>query len=72
MSRKRDRIGLVGAVRDVTFSIDRLDDLEGDLVVNARRMVEGDDSYMYHFLVTHKARAIIEGRASIFVKAVSS
>lgn len=71
-SRNRDRIGLVGAVRDVTFAIDRLDDLEGDLVVNASRMVEGDDSYMYHFRVMHEARAIIEGRASIFVKAVSS
>src|SRR5215470_12512619 len=59
-SRNRDRIGLVGAVRDVTFAIDRLDDLEGD------------DSYMYHFRVMHEARAIIEGRASIFVKAVSS
>lgn len=71
-SRIRDRIGLVGAVRDVTFAIDRLDNLEGDLIVNASRMVEGDDSYMYHFLVMHETCAIIQGRASIFVKAVSS
>jgi predicted hotdog family 3-hydroxylacyl-ACP dehydratase len=69
--RAKDRIGLVGAVRDVIFTIDRLDDLEGDLTVHAKRMVEGDDSYMYHFTVTHGARAIIEGRASIFVKAAS-
>ena len=67
----RERIGLVGSVRDVLFAIDRLDDLEGDLTVSATRMIEGDGSYMYHFAVTHGANPIIEGRASIFVKAVS-
>jgi predicted hotdog family 3-hydroxylacyl-ACP dehydratase len=63
-----NRIGLVGAVRDVVFASDRLDDLEGDLIVSATRMVEGENSYMYSFTVLHGARTIIEGRASIFVK----
>jgi predicted hotdog family 3-hydroxylacyl-ACP dehydratase len=69
--RTENRIGLVGSVREVTFAIDRLDNLAGDLTVNARRMVEGDESYLYHFTVSHDACAIIEGRASIFVKAAS-
>jgi predicted hotdog family 3-hydroxylacyl-ACP dehydratase len=63
-----NRIGLVGAVRNVIFTTDRLDDLEGELIVNATRMVEGDNSYMYSFAIIHGTRAIIEGRASIFVK----
>ena len=67
--RTENRIGLVGSVREVTFAIDRLDNLADDLTVNARRMVEGDESYLYHFTVSHGACAIIEGRASIFVKA---
>src|SRR5262245_12525771 len=68
-SRQTDnRIGLVGAVRDVIFTTDRLDDLDGDLIVNAARMVEGDNSYMYSFAVIHGTCLIIEGRASIFVK----
>lgn len=68
--RTDNQIGYVGSVRDVIFAVDRLDDLAGDLIVNARRMVEGDNSYMYSFTVTHSGCAIIEGRASIFVKAV--
>ena len=63
------RIGLVGGVRDVVFSTDRLDDLDGWLIVNARRLVEGEQGYMYHFTVLHQTSTLIEGRASIFVKA---
>ena len=65
------RLGLVGGVRDVVFSIDRLDDLDGCLIVNARRMVEGAEGYLYHFTVSHGACTLIEGRASIFIKAAA-
>jgi predicted hotdog family 3-hydroxylacyl-ACP dehydratase len=70
--RSENQIGYVGGVRDVTFSVTRLDDLAGDLTVDATRMVEGESSYMYRFTVSHSGLAIIEGRASIFVKAPSS
>ena len=66
-----DRIGLVGGVRDVVFTTDRLDDQEGWLIVNARRLVEGEHGYMYHFTVCHGPSTLIEGRASIFVKVAS-
>lgn len=69
--RSENQIGYVGGVRDVTFSVARLDDLAGDLIVDATRMVEGENSYMYRFTVSHSGFAIIEGRASIFVKAAS-
>ena len=69
--RKENPIGYVGSVRDVAFSVNRLDDLAGDLTVDATRMVEGENSYMYRFTVSHSGLAIIEGRASIFVKAAS-
>lgn len=67
--RFRNKIGYIGSVRDVVFFVNRLDDLPGDLLVDATRIVEGDDSYMYRFTVSHGGLAIIEGRASIFVKA---
>jgi predicted hotdog family 3-hydroxylacyl-ACP dehydratase len=67
--RTEHRIGLVGGVRDVVFAIERLDDLKGCLVVNARRLIEGEQGYMYHFIVAHGDSKLIEGRASIFVKA---
>jgi len=65
------RIGYVGSVRDVTFGVERLDDTVSDLIVEATRLAEGDQSYMYRFTVSLDSRVIIEGRASIFIKAVS-
>ena len=65
------RIGYVGSVRDVTFGVERLDDTGSDLIVEATRLAEGDQSYMYRFTLLLDNRAIIEGRASIFIKAVS-
>lgn len=65
-----DRIGLVGSVREVVFATERLDDLDGWLTINATRLVEGEQGYMYHFTVMHGMKTLIEGRASIFVKAV--
>lgn len=67
--RTEHRIGLVGSVRDVVFVTDRLDHLDGWLLVNATRLVEGDQGYMYHFTLMHGVEKLIEGRASIFVKA---
>jgi len=32
-------------------------------------LVEGEQGYMYHFTVLHQTSTLIEGRASIFVKA---
>ena len=65
------RIGYIGNVRDVTFGVERLDDTFSDLIVEATRLAEGDQSYMYRFTVLLDSRAIIEGRASIFIKAVA-
>lgn len=69
--RVEGRIGYVGSVRDVVFTADRLDDTDVDLMVNAIRLAEGDQSYMYRFTVALGDRTVIEGRASIFLKAVA-
>jgi predicted hotdog family 3-hydroxylacyl-ACP dehydratase len=64
-------IGYVGSVRDVVFSVSRLDDLADDLTIEASRMVEGADSYMYRFTVSHCGSMLIEGRAAIFIQAAA-
>ena len=64
------RIGYVGSVRDVIFGVERLDDTAVDLIIEATRLAEGDQSYMYRFTVALGDRAVIEGRASIFLKVI--
>jgi predicted hotdog family 3-hydroxylacyl-ACP dehydratase len=61
-------IGYVGGVKDVLLSVDRLDDCPGELTINATRVFEGDNSFMYQFSISSGGQAVMTGRASLFLK----
>ena len=65
-------IGYVGGLRDVVFSVDRLDEQAGALTIEASRLFEGGDSFMYHFAISSEGRTVVTGRASIFLKYVQA
>ena len=64
-------IGYVGAVRDVSIRRERLDDLPGQIAIEASRLLEGDNSLMYQFRLSADGTDIMTGRASIFLKQVA-
>ena len=61
-------IGYVGGLRDVVLGVDRLDDCPAELTIDAMRLFEGDNSFMYQFAISSGGRDVITGRASIFLK----
>ena len=61
-------IGYVGGLRDVVLGVDRLDECPAELTIDVTRVLEGDNSFMYQFLITSGGRAVMTGRASIFLK----
>ena len=65
-------IGYVGGVRDMQFSIERLDDCPATLVIDATRLFMNDQSFLYQFTVSSGDRTIMTGRASLFLKAAQS
>jgi len=65
-------IGYVGGLRDVVVGIDRLDECPAELTIDATRLFEGDNSFMYQFLISSGSRNVMTGRASIFLKHVHS
>lgn len=65
-------IGYVGGLRDVVLSVDRLDDCPAELTIDAMRLFEGDNSFMYQFSISSGGRDVMTGRASIFLKHVQS
>jgi predicted hotdog family 3-hydroxylacyl-ACP dehydratase len=65
-------IGYVGGLRDVVLSVDRLDECPAELTINATRLFEGDNSFMYQFSISSGGRNVMTGRASIFLKHVHS
>lgn len=65
-------IGYVGGVKDVVLSVDRLDECPAELTIDASRLFEGGDSFMYQFSISSGGHDVMTGRASIFLKYVQS
>jgi predicted hotdog family 3-hydroxylacyl-ACP dehydratase len=61
-------IGYIGGLRDVVLDVDRLDECRSELTINATRVLDGDDSFMYQFSISSEGQAVMTGRASLFLK----
>lgn len=60
--------GLLVSLREVALRRDYIDDLPGDLEVEARRLMESGGSWQYAFAVRHEGELLAEGRAAIMAR----
>ena len=65
---RRLAVGYLGAVKKLILQATRLDDVKGDLTVQATRLVGEVDCFIYAFRVSAQRQELQEGRASIFLK----
>ena len=63
----RAQPGLLVSLRDVTLGCDFVQDLEGELLVEARRLHESGTAWQYEFRVTHAGKLLAQGRATVSV-----
>ncbi len=63
------RQGYLTSVRSVQLHVPRLDDLAGDLLVQAERLSGDANNILYHFSVSHAGRCLLEGRAAVVLDA---
>ena len=68
--RKGRRLGMgyLGGVKNLTLQATRLDDVKGDLTVQATRLVGEGGSFIYAFRLSADRQELLDGRASIFLK----
>jgi len=64
---ERAHPGLLVSLRDVTLGCDYVQDLEGELLVEARRLHESDTAWQYEFRVTNAGKLLAQGRATVSV-----
>lgn len=65
------RPGLLTSLRGVHLHRARLDDLPGELAVFAERLSGDRSSVLYHFVVSHDAERLVEGRATVVLDAAT-
>ena len=60
-------VGYLASVRSVTLHVERLDDLESDLIACAERLAGDARTVLYEFSVSSAQRVVLQGRASIVI-----
>ena len=64
---ERARPGVLVSLRDVMLGCDFVQDLEGELLVEARRLHDSRTAWQYEFRITHAGRLLAQGRATVSV-----
>ena len=68
-TRGRPRAGYLASLRDVVCRRDRLDDLDGDLVVEAERVLADEGRVIYEFKIWVGKLEVLSGRAAVVLEA---
>jgi predicted hotdog family 3-hydroxylacyl-ACP dehydratase len=59
------RGGMLVAIRDLTLRVERLDDIDAELVINAVRLVANESGQIYSFRASAAGRELGGGRVSV-------
>jgi predicted hotdog family 3-hydroxylacyl-ACP dehydratase len=62
---QQPRAGYLASVRNVVCAVDRLDTLEGTLIVTAQSLMGDDSRVVYRFDLEHDGRSVLSGRAAV-------
>ena len=65
-------MGYLGAVKNLMLRTARLDNVKGNLTLQATRLVGETGCFIYTFRVSAEQQVLLEGRASIFLKYLDS
>ena len=64
---ERPRAGYLASLRALVLHVARLDDLEGDLVVEVERLAGEDTRVSYQFSLRHDGKILLSGRAAVIL-----
>lgn len=64
----RAQPGMLVSLREVRLHLEYLEQLPGELLIEARRLLESAGSWQYAFLVQHGSTLLAEGRAAVMVR----
>jgi predicted hotdog family 3-hydroxylacyl-ACP dehydratase len=62
---RRAAAGYLASLRDVTFAVERLDVLEGELLITAELLIADAGRVIYRFNVTSDGKPVLSGQAAV-------
>jgi predicted hotdog family 3-hydroxylacyl-ACP dehydratase len=68
---ERPRAGYLASLRQVVCDCERLDDVAGELIIEAKRLMGDHGRAMYAFSVSSGARQLVTGRAAVLLQPIT-
>jgi predicted hotdog family 3-hydroxylacyl-ACP dehydratase len=68
MIRQRPRAGFIASLREIVCRRERLDQIEGDLIITATKLMGDDAQVMYAFAIACQGEEILTGRATVILQ----
>lgn len=65
-------VGYLGGVKDLMLRASRLDDIKEDLTIQATQLLGEAGGFIYTFRILAGTEELVDGRASIFLKYLTS
>jgi predicted hotdog family 3-hydroxylacyl-ACP dehydratase len=65
------RVGYLVSIRGTQLHIPRLDDIDGELVIEASCLTRNDNNILYEFIVSTAGNLLLEGRAAVIIDAAA-
>lgn len=64
--------GYLANAKDITWTVDRLDDIASDLLVEAEQMISEGGRSIYAFRVSSDERTLVQGRVAVVLEGAST
>ena len=61
---------MLAALRDVKLHVERLDEIEEDIVIVARRLLDEGGRLLYEFSLRAGAQELVRGRATVVLNRI--
>jgi predicted hotdog family 3-hydroxylacyl-ACP dehydratase len=59
------KVGYLANAKDVAWVVDRLDDITGDLLIEAEQLISEGGRSIYQFTISAESRTLLEGRVAV-------
>lgn len=64
----KPQAGYLANAKDVTWSVERLDEIEDDLVIDAEKLISESGRSIYEFALSAQGRILVQGRVAIVLE----
>ena len=66
------KLGYLANAKDVAWSVDRLDEIEGELTIDAEKLISEGGRSIYEFVISAQDRMLVQGRVAVVLEGATT